>query len=165
MLALDTPPQLPASAAPLQPASRVFPLTTTVFAPNRPPSGTFHTAEQAAVAHDVMELWRNESAQVRWHGCPCSPCVASCWGGLHACLVSSWVPSAPLCSIPTRPLTSNWLTAPVQGLNFASPAYTDLLPLLKSLSEVRRVRWWSWTSDGSKELGLLCLHGGWFAEP
>ncbi|KAL4434167.1 hypothetical protein ABPG75_000608 [Micractinium tetrahymenae] len=25
--------------------------------------GTFHTAEQAAVAHDVMELWRNEQAQ------------------------------------------------------------------------------------------------------
>ncbi|KAL4430145.1 hypothetical protein ABPG77_004927 [Micractinium sp. CCAP 211/92] len=46
--------------------------------------GTFHTAEQAAVAHDVMELWRNEQAQ---------------------------------------------------GLNFATEAYQELLPLLKALSE------------------------------
>lgn len=28
-----------------------------------PSAGTFHTAAQAAVAHDVMELWRNENAQ------------------------------------------------------------------------------------------------------
>jgi hypothetical protein len=27
------------------------------------PAGTFHTAAQAAVAHDVMELWRNPEAQ------------------------------------------------------------------------------------------------------
>lgn len=50
-----------------------------------PPAGTFHTAEQAAVAHDVMELWRNESAQVRpfvgGRGVGGGIARWSCWAG------------------------------------------------------------------------------------